>query len=110
MAQNEDVVIDQGTTFQLPFQVLRNDGCPVDLGDFTLRGDLRHNFADAAPSASFTVAVTNEAEGEAAAQLGPNVTANLVAAKYRYDIEMVSGSVVTRILEGFATVEPEVTK
>ena len=110
MAQNEDVVIDQGTTFQLPFQVLQNNGCPVDLGDFILRGDLRHNFADATASASFTVTVTNESEGEAAAQLGPTLTAALTPAKYRYDIELISGSVVTRILEGFATVEPEVTK
>lgn len=110
MSQKEDVTIDQGATFQLPFQVLQANGCPLDLGDFTLRGDLRHNFADATASASFTVAVTSESEGEAAAQLGPTVTANLVAAKYLYDIEIVSGSVVTRILSGFATVEPEVTK
>ena len=40
-----------------------------------------------------------------------NATANVVAGRYVYDVELVDGGgVVTRLLEGIVTVTPQVTK
>jgi hypothetical protein len=110
MARKEDIVIDQGATFPLPIQIFESTGVCLDLTDYTAEGKIRHNFADAAPSASFTIQITDPLKGKLIAQLGRNVTAGLVAERYWYDIEITSGSITTRIVEGRAIVSPEVTK
>lgn len=110
MADRVDVIIDQGSTFSLPIQIFQSTGICFDLSDYSVEGKIRHNFADATPSASFTTQITSPTEGKLVAQLGRTVTAGLVADKYWYDIEITSGSITTRIVEGRATVSPEVTK
>ncbi len=111
MAKVEDITIDQGSFFQHPFQVFNADGSFLDLTNYSLRGQLRNNFADATESASFTMQIQNATQGTGVGQLGSTTTAALPAPmKGVYDFEILTGSVVTRILEGAATVRPEVTK
>jgi len=43
--------------------------------------------------------------------MSANTTANVVAGRYVYDVELVdSGNVATRLIEGIVTVTPQVTR
>lgn len=110
MAKEQDIIIDQGSFFQLPFQVFNADGSFLDLTDYSLRGMIRNSFDDATESASFTMQTDIAVEGKGVAQLGAGVTAALPVMTGVYDLEIVSGTLVTRILEGLVTVRPEATK
>ena len=102
--------LGQGETWNIQFSVVDTDGVPVDLTDYTVRSQARHNYSDTTPSASFTMAVPDPTSGVFYLQYEATQSAALTASIYKYDIELVSGSVVTRIVEGEFTVTPEVTK
>ena len=48
--------------------------------------------------------------GQVTLSLTATVTAGLASGRYVYDVELTTGSTVSRVLEGLVTVSPEVTK
>ena len=58
---------------------------------------------------SFTVA--GDANGVITVSMNAATSANIVGGRYVWDLEMVSGgNVVSRIVEGIVTINPEVTR
>lgn len=108
-----DLVIEQGATFSQRITYKVPAGTPVDLTGYTARLQLRKT-----PSSPITLSLTTEnggiTLGGAAGTIDLAVTATasaaLAADVYVYDLELVNGSTVTRLLEGSATVSREVTK
>ena len=86
----------------------------VNTTNFTARMQLRTSYSAASASLELTTAnsrisLTNA--GVITLSLTATETAALAAGRYVYDLEMVSsGGLVTRLLEGVATVSPEVTR
>jgi hypothetical protein len=105
-----NLLIEQGADFSRTLTIESTPGTPLDITGFTFRGKLRREYADANAAASFSFTITNGAGGVVQMTANNAVTSGLPAETLKYDVEMVSGSTVTRILEGDAWVSPEATK
>ena len=104
----EDFTIQQGTTFSKIFTILDANNDPVDVSGHTAAAQFSKNYTSS-NSTAFTTA-TN-ANGEITLSLTSNQTADAVALRYVYDIELTDpGGNVARISEGKLTISPEVTK
>lgn len=111
MAAKANIVIDQGADFATTVTVTDNDGNVVDLSGYTARGQIRKHYTSST-SVSFTfVFSTPRSSGELALTLSNTQTANMEAGRYVYDVELISpANSVSRLVEGIATVTPEVTR
>ncbi len=108
------ITIEQGSTFQRTFTVEENSS-PKDLSGYTVRGQVRKKKADPTPILTFVTNISNPSGGVFDISLTATVTTALALkndpVSYVYDVEIESGAgVVTRLVEGVATVVPEVTK
>jgi hypothetical protein len=107
-----NILIEQGATFSRVLTVYSTGSTPLNLTGKTLRGQLRKNLSDADPAATFTFTAADQSTspGVATWLLAATATALLPAQTLRYDVELVDGTTVTRILEGEAFVSGEVTR
>ena len=107
MALKANLVIDQGTTFASSIEVLDENDTPIQLQDYVARGQMRKTYTSS-NAVNFT---TTTNTGMLVISLTAGQTANIVAGRYVYDVELVdSQNTVVRILEGIVTITPEVTK
>ena len=110
MAIKSNLTIDQGSDFTATITVSNESGTLIDLTDYTARGQMRKSPFTSTYHA-FTVTVSDALAGEVSLAMTSSTTAAITAGRYLYDIEVVSsGGTVTRIVEGIATVTPEITK
>lgn len=113
MASNYDFTIYQGSTFSRTITYKDNNGDPVDLTGYTARLQVRISY-----DSDVLLELTTENGGiELGGALGTirllasaSDTADLDFSKARYDLELVSGSTVTRLLMGLVFLSREVTK
>ena len=113
-AGNYDITCDQGATFSRVITWKNSNGTPIDLTNYTARMQVRANY----PSTAVVLSLTTENAGIAlGGVLGTitlaataTATAAIAADEYVYDLEMITGSQVTRLVEGTFTVTPEVTR
>jgi hypothetical protein len=81
----------------------------MDLSGYTGAAQVRKHYTSSNSSA-FSVDL-NTNTGTVTLSMSANTTANLVAGRYVYDVEITSGSGnVTRVVEGIVTVTPNVTR
>jgi hypothetical protein len=108
MATKLSLVIDQGTTFYSTVQILDDAGTPIDFTGYTGTAQMRKHYTSS-NSVSFTVNATSN--GIVSLALNSNVTANLVAGRYVYDVELTApANTTSRVVEGIITVTPQVTR
>lgn len=109
MATKANITIDQGTTFSTTISLTNDNGEPIDLSGYTGQSQMRKHYTSS-NSVSFTVSL-GSVNGTVSLSLTPAQTANLTPGRYVYDVEITSSSnVVSRIVEGIATITPEVTR
>lgn len=111
-AVNYDIVIEQGATFGLVITHENPDGTPINLTGMTARMQIRDSADD-----SLILELTTEngriTLGGTAGTITLAVTAADTAALTRggvYDLELVNGAEVNRLVQGKATLSEEVTK
>jgi hypothetical protein len=110
MAFKVNLVIDQGTTYNLYVELNDDNGNPLSGDDYTAAAKLRKHYGSA-NSTSFTAALSNNGTGVLTLSLTAAQTANLQAGKYVYDVELAdSSNNITRVFEGNVLVTPEITK
>lgn len=109
MAIKANIVIDQGTTFQTTINVTDDNDEIVNLTGYTGAAQLRKHFTSTT-SYAFAVSISPTI-GTVTLSMTANSSANVVAGRYVYDCELtdVNGA-VTRLIEGIATVTPQVTR
>lgn len=108
MATKLNLFIDQGTDFSTTIEVADEEGTPLNLTTYTGRAQMRKHFTSTAYN-SFNV--SGSANGVITVSMNAATTANIVGGRYVWDLEMVSsGNVVSRIVEGIVTINPEVTR
>lgn len=106
-------VCPQGTTFsnQLVWAV---DDVPVDLTTYSARMQVREKYTSVQKILDLNTENGGISLGGDAGTIDLNinatVSASIVPKTYVYDLELVSSSVVTRLLEGKFIVTPEVTR
>ena len=111
MAQTLNLFLDQGTTFSANITVKDSTGTVRDITDYNARSQFRRSYSSA-NSYSFTATIETGTDGNVRLQMSAADSANVVAARYLYDVEIVSNatSAVERIVEGIVIVTPEVTR
>jgi hypothetical protein len=111
-AGSYNIYIEQGATYDQTF-TWRVSGSPVNLTGYSARMQFRS--ASSSPSVVFDVLTDGTftlggAAGTIRVQITAAKTALLNAGSYVYDLELVNGAVVTRLLSGAVTVSAEVTR
>lgn len=98
----------QGATFdkKLTWTI---DSEPVDLTSFEARMQLRKTHPTEEIAFEFGT-ITLNSLGEILIEATAEQTAAIPAREYVYDLELVDGDVVTRLIEGPFVVTPEVTR
>ena len=106
-----NLTIDQGSDFALDL-VIKQSGSALDLTNYTGRAQLRTSVDASSASASFTVTNTNASGGALKMELQAATSSSLTAGQYVYDLEIYTSgdSTVKRILQGDATITPEITR
>jgi len=109
MAIKANLVIDQGTTFQTTINVTDENDEIVNLTGYTGVAQMRKHFTSTT-SYSFVVSISPTI-GTVTLSMTANATANVVGGRYVYDCELTdTNGAVTRLIEGIATVTPQVTR
>lgn len=109
MGTKVNLVVDQGSTFETVLTLTEDDGDLVDLTGYTGSAQFRKHYTSS-NATSFTVTLGG-ANGTVTLGLSSNTTANVVAGRYVYDVELVdSGNIATRLIEGILTITPQVTR
>ena len=106
-----NLIIDQGSDFALDL-VIKQGGTALNLTNYTGRAQLRTSVDASSASASFSVTVTNAANGALKMQLPAATSSGISAGQYVYDLEIFTAndSIVKRIIQGDVTLTPEVTR
>jgi hypothetical protein len=109
MASKANLVIDQGSTFSVKLSLLDDVGDPIHLSGFVAQSQIRKWYASLSPSATFSTEIDVE-NATITLSLTAEQTANMESGRYVYDVEIVDGDSVSRVVEGIVTVTPQVTK
>ena len=109
MAVYANLSIDQGSTFNSIVTVEGPNGLLFNLTGYTARGQIRKSY-NSTTAVNFTTSITSPTAGEISISLSASTTATLKPGRYQFDIEIVSGAVVQRVIEGQAEVNPRVTR
>ena len=109
------LTIEQGATLSLVLTYKDSAGNLVNLTGYTARMMLRSSFTAASNILSLTTENSRIALGGAAGTITLTISATDTAALSApqsgvYDLELVSGSTVTRLIQGTFTVTPEATR
>lgn len=106
--------IDQGSDWNLNVIYKGSDGNPINLTAYTAAMQLRQNYNSDAAELTLNTSnggiVITGALGKLALTATATQTGALDAGFYVYDLEIASGGVVTRIIQGQITVAGEVTR
>jgi len=110
-----NIICDQGATFSRQLTWNDSAGSAVNLTGYTARMDVRTS-VDAAGAAVLSLTTTNGriVLGGTAGTINLNAEATATqvveSGNYVYDLELVSGSTVTRLVQGSFVVRGEVTR
>lgn len=110
MATKANLIVDQGASYSTTVTVTDDNGDVVDITNYTGTAQMRKSFTSSSAT-SFSVSLGG-VEGSITLALTANSTANLVAGRYVYDVELrhTSSGQISRVLEGIVTVTPNVTR
>lgn len=102
--------IEQGSSWELSLSVDSPGGIDKNLIGYTFSGKIAKSYYDDNPI-SFTTSNVDLSAGTFKISLPANITALLDSSyEYVYDVEMTSNTgVVTRLIQGRATISPGVT-
>ena len=120
-------VIEQGSTTNFEIQYKDSSNNPVDLTGYSGKMMIRSNYADDNPTTYAILSSSLAADGTGLDFSGSNgstpptsgsigiyisavSSSNFTFNTARYDLEITSGSIVTRLLEGQISLSQEVTR
>ena len=111
MAAYTDLTIDQGADFETTFDLIGDDGEPINITGFQFTGQIRKSYYSTNPTANLSISIVSANNGNTIIRLNASNTANIISGRYVYDIKMKDTSnLVSRVVEGIVTVTPQVTK
>ena len=103
-------ILEQGATFNRILTVQEN-GSAMDLTGYSVASLMRSTHDSSTVVGTFTCTISNATGGIITMAMTASVTGAIEEGIYVYDLEITSGSgIVTRLLEGEITTNPEVTR
>ena len=112
MATIFNLFLDQGSTFKANVTSKDAVGAVKDISGHTARSQFKRSYTSS-NSHAFVATIPVGTDGNVMLTMNSNTTTNVTAARYLYDVEIVSNTApheVERIAEGIVIVSPEVTK
>jgi hypothetical protein len=114
-AAQYDLVVEQGATFDLELQYTDNAGQPVDITGMVVRMQGREKIDSTTTLFDWntpggTIVLSDPSNGIFKFNVSAAATATLVFDWGYYDLELVDGAVVRRLLEGLVTLAREITR
>jgi len=126
-AGNYSFTIEQGTTVNFEVQYTDSGSNPINLTGYSGKMQIRSNFANDQPTTYATLSSSLAPDGTglnfsgsagtnppSSGSIGIYISAASSSAftftKAKYDLEITSGSTVTRLLQGVVTLSKEVTQ
>lgn len=106
--------IEQGATFTKAFTWTDDDGNAVDLTGYTARMQCRASVGSTSTIFSYTtpsvnLSIPTPTNGTVVMSISATDTANFPVGGF-YDLELVNGAVVTRLLQGTISLSGEITR
>ena len=111
MAIKSNISVDQGANFIYSVNLIDTDGNPFDIAGYYGNAQIRRSFTSTS-YVTMNVAITANV-GMITLSMNSTTTAGLTASRYVYDLQLTNNTspfVVSRIMEGIVTVNPEVTR
>ena len=103
--------IEAGSTFSIDMELNNIDGTPLNLTGYTGECKIRKSYYSNFGVYSLTVTILSpQTDGKLRISASSSETAAIKPGRYVYDVEIVSGSSVTRVVEGIAEVTPNATR
>jgi hypothetical protein len=110
MATVANVFIDQGSDYSNIVTVTASNGQPLNLTGFTAASQIRKSYSSTI-AYSFNASILTAAAGRVRLQLTAEQSEAIPPGRYLYDVEVTSsGGAKTRVVEGVATITPQITK
>jgi len=113
-AQTYDITADQGATYSIVITYKDNNGNPINLTGYTARMQLRASYTTAVASLTLTTENGRISLGGALGTITLNIDATtmetLEAKTYVYDLELINGSTVIRLIQGLFVNRPNATR
>jgi hypothetical protein len=110
MATIQNITIDQDCDYTETLTVKDSTGTVVDLSNETITATLRKTHLDSS-STSFTTAKVSATDGTCSITLTDTVTSALSEGRYVWDLTTTDSSgLITRRIEGRATITPSVSR
>jgi hypothetical protein len=107
-------ILDQGATYELVVVYKDENNVPINLTGYNAYMQLRENYDSTVADLTLTTVnggiSINGPLGEITITATATQTTALTSDYYLYDLELVNGSAVTRLLQGQITVNSEVTR
>tara|TARA_Y100000114_G_scaffold153321_1_gene173061 strand:- start:494 stop:829 length:336 start_codon:yes stop_codon:yes gene_type:complete len=111
MSGKLDITVEQGATFQRNITIKDSANVAINISGSTFQGQIRKRHQSATKEADFDFSITNATNGQFIASITAANTTTMEPGDFVYDIEWTqSDASVTRLLEGTATVTPQVTR
>jgi hypothetical protein len=105
-----NIVTTRGDTCTLTITITSNGTTPINITGRTYASQVRGNWDDVFPAATFTCTVTNAAGGVLVIVLSSSQTALLEAGNYFWDLQENASGVITTVLSGAFVVLPDATR
>jgi len=111
MAAKANIVIDQGADFSTSITVTDDAGDAVNLTGYTGSGQIRKHFTSNTAINFDVFFASPRTSGVVSISLDRSTTSSIEAGRYVYDVEITNAANTrSRLVEGIATITPEVTR
>lgn len=111
MAAKANILIDQGADFSTSLTVTGDDGTPTNLTGYTASGQIRKHYTSSTATELDIEFATDRSTGVVTINLSRSVNEIMEAGRYVYDVEITSSANTrSRLVEGLATITPQVTR
>lgn len=108
MAIKANLIIDQGTDYSTTINVTDDFDETIDLSGYSGVAQMRKHYTSVS---YYSFDVATNAQGEVILSMSANTTNNIPAGRYVYDCELTdSFGKKSRLVEGIATITPQVTR
>jgi hypothetical protein len=110
MATVANIFIDQGSDYSNIVTVTASNGQPLNLTGFTVASQIRKSFSSSV-AYNFTASILSASLGRVRLQLTSTQSEAIPPGRYLYDVEVTSSTgSKTRVVEGIATITPQITQ
>jgi hypothetical protein len=110
VATQANIFIDQGSNYSNIITVSGTNGSALNLTGYTVASQMRKSYSSST-AYNLNAAIYNATAGQVRMTLTATQAEAIPPGRYLYDLEITSGSgAKTRVVEGVATVTPQITQ